>query len=1037
MGHSSCVGSIACSPDGKTVLSGSWDNTLKLWDAASGKLIRTFTGHSSGVYSVAYSPDGKTVLSGSGDSTLKLWDVTSGKEIRTFAGHTRSVSSVAYSPDGKTIISGADDKTLKIWDVASGKEIRTFTGFSSFISSITYSPDCKTILSASAGLLILWDVSSGKKIRTFTGHSGGVSSVAYSPDGKTVLSGATDRTIKLWDVSSGREIRTFTGHSGYVQAVAYSPDGRTVLSGSWDNTLKLWDVENGKEIRTFTGHTRDIKSVAFSPDGKTVMSGANDNTLKFWDVASGKEIRTCNGHFDDVSSVAYSPDGLTFLSGAFDNTLKLWDAASGKLIRTCTGHTGRVFAVAFSPDGKTVLSGAEDKTMKLWNVPTGKEIRTFTGHSGSVLSVAYSPDGKTVLSGSNDTMIKLWDIASGKVIRTFMGNLDSVTSVAYSPDGKTVLSGLYGANDDKKMKLWDVASGKLIRTFPVPVNSDVWNVAYSPDGKTVLSGLSGDVLKLWDVASGKEIRTFIGHSYIVSSVAFSPDGKNILSGSFDNTLKLWDVASGKEIRAFTGHSGYVQSVAYSPDGKTVLSGSTDGTIYQWDVSTGALLTGSIASNNGDWLTWTPEGFFAGTDWATHNLVHFVDGINVIGIDQVYDVYYRPDLVAAKAAGKDISEYTKNLDLASLLNNGGFPPLVEIVSPSTGPVNARDITVRLRVTDQGGGVGKITVFNGDSPVVLSDGSGRGIKVVESNKPITTGKVYEYEALLTLRAGANTISLAAYNKNNTIESRRAFVDLQYGSAIVAKPSLYILAVAVQKYRDHDLQLKYTVEDAKAIIAAFQKQTGNLYQKVSVMPLFDEAVTREGFGKAFDDLAGQVKSDDVFVLYFAGHGVTNDKDGEYYFLPVNFRFNGMQSIVDQGISKTDIMANIVKIPAQKSLLLFDTCNSGSFLSAPGSRGIAEKTAVDRLIKGVGRAMIVASASDQVALEGYESHGVFTFALLQALSGAADTGQTGYVTIKSLSTYVESAVPDLTYNKWGYEQVPQSWLPNQDFPVAGAGNK
>ncbi|MBC5797544.1 trypsin-like peptidase domain-containing protein [Sphaerospermopsis sp. LEGE 00249] len=282
-GHSSLVRSVAFSPDGQTLASGSYDNTIKLWDVATGKSIATLTGHSYLVNSVAFSPDGKTLASGSGDDTIKLWDVATGKSIATLTGHSEWVNSVAFSPDGKTLASGSLDNTIKLWDVATGKSIATLTGHSSRVISVAFSPDGKTLASGSFDNTIkLWDVPTGKSIATLTGHSDGVSSVAFSPDGKTLASGSFDNTIKLWDVATGREIATLTGHSTLVISVAFSPDGKTLAFGSHDNTIKLWDVATGKSIATLTGHSESVYSVAFSPDGKTLVSGSGDGTIKIW-----------------------------------------------------------------------------------------------------------------------------------------------------------------------------------------------------------------------------------------------------------------------------------------------------------------------------------------------------------------------------------------------------------------------------------------------------------------------------------------------------------------------------------------------------------------------------------------------------------------------------------------------------------------------------------------------------------------------------------------------------------------------------------
>jgi WD40 repeat protein len=479
--HSSIVLSVAFSPDGKTIATGSFDNTVKLWNL-EGKELQTFKGHSNSVLSVAFSPDGKTIASGSKDNTVKLWNLE-GKELQTFKGHSNSVWSVAFSPDGKTIASGSKDNTVKLWNLE------------------------------------------GKELQTFKGHSSSVLRVAFSPDGKTIVTGSDDNTIKLWNLE-GKELQTFKGSSS-VWSVAFSPDGKTIVTGSFDNTVKLWNLE-GKELQTFKGHSSGVSSVAFSPDGKTIVTGSFDNTVKLWNL-EGKELQTFKGHSSRVSSVAFSPDGKTIASGSFDSTVKLWNL-EGKELQTFKGSSS-VWSVAFSPDGKTITTGSDDNTVKLWSIE-GKELQTFKGHSFSVLSVAFSPDGKTIASGSFDSTVKLWNL-EGKELQTFKGHSNSVLSVAFSPDGKTIATG----SSDNTVKLWNL-EGKELQTFKGHSNS-VLSVAFSPDGKTIASGSFDNTVKLWNL-EGKELQTFKGSSS-VWSVAFSPDGKTIASGSSDNTFKLWNL----------------------------------------------------------------------------------------------------------------------------------------------------------------------------------------------------------------------------------------------------------------------------------------------------------------------------------------------------------------------------------------------------------------------------------------------------------------------------------------------------------------
>ena len=207
-------------------------------------LLSTLTGHSSIVSSVAFSPDGHTLASGSFDQTIKLWNLATGEELCTFKEHTNYVTSVAFSPNGQTLASGSWDKTIKLWDVASGKQLRTHKRHKTVVASVAFSPNGKTLACGSWDHTIkLWNLASGKQLRTLTGHTSEVSSVAFSPNGKTLASGSWDKTIKLWNLATGQELRTLTEHTSEVTSVAFSPDGQTLASGSWDKTIKIWEIK--------------------------------------------------------------------------------------------------------------------------------------------------------------------------------------------------------------------------------------------------------------------------------------------------------------------------------------------------------------------------------------------------------------------------------------------------------------------------------------------------------------------------------------------------------------------------------------------------------------------------------------------------------------------------------------------------------------------------------------------------------------------------------------------------------------------------
>lgn len=586
--HTGSIGSLKFSHNRKMLASGSDDGTIKIRDAATGKLIKSFTAHQTGVISLAFSHDDKIIASGgsSDDNMVKLWDVATGKLIKTFPRHKLAVVSIAFSHDSKILASGSGDKTLKFWDVNKGKEIRSFIGDQKRVITVAFSRDSKILASGGAdGNIKLWDVAKGKLIKSFLADSDRVISLAFSPDNKTLASGSADTRIKIWDFNTKKPItqplKTLIGHHEWVRAVVFSRDGKMLVSSSDDKTIKLWDVATEKEIKTFTGHTSYVSALALSDENKTIASGSFDKTIRLWNLTN-KLVQRLTNHKDRVNTVAFSPDSKLLVSGSADQNIKLWDVTTGKLITTLPKHHSQsVRTVVFSPDGKILASSSEDKKIKLWDVKKGQEIRTLTGHKDEVRNVAFSPDNKILASssGSEEKMIKLWNIANGKEIKTLPGHTDGVSGIAFSPDGKMLASG----SGDKTVKLWNVATGNEIKTFKGHINW-ITSVAFSPNGKMIASGAgTGDnSIKLWDVATGKEIKTF-KHTKWVKTVAFSPDGKMIVSGSGDHSIKLWDVDTGKEIATLNEHKAPIQRVAFSRDGKTLASGSDDKTIILWNL----------------------------------------------------------------------------------------------------------------------------------------------------------------------------------------------------------------------------------------------------------------------------------------------------------------------------------------------------------------------------------------------------------------------------------------------------------------------
>lgn len=497
--YGNSIRSVIFSPDRNTLVSANSsysqkDYTMTSWDVNTGELKTTLEGHTGPITSMAFSSDGKTLVTSSWDRSVRIWDVATGDNKYTFKKHTDGVKKIIFYPKSNIFAAvGYNRSGVYEWDIATG----SFLGEAAIpvTSNSTFSPNGSLIAIANYNNLSLWDFESKEKLFELTSHTNdiGTPTIAFSPDGQTLVSGG-DGELFFWDVMTGARKLSIPGHTTYLNGLAISPNNRTVATGG-RNVIHFWDISTGEYKRTLYEHGEKNWTMAFSPDGQSLASEIGWS-IRIWNLNHGVPIATLKGYPGNsasgygVISIAYSPDGRYLASASSDGTVQLWYL--GRTHKgTLSGHKEGLWDIAFSPDSRYLVSGSLDDTVRLWDVENEELITTFIGHTADVRSVAYSPKGNLIASGSKDSSVILWDVSTGKQIRQLFGHPSWVSSVAFSPNGETLAS---VGDRDNLIRLWDVPSGEPLP----PLSGQYSRISFSADGRNFVSMSSDGTALVWD-----------------------------------------------------------------------------------------------------------------------------------------------------------------------------------------------------------------------------------------------------------------------------------------------------------------------------------------------------------------------------------------------------------------------------------------------------------------------------------------------------------------------------------------------------------
>lgn len=516
-------------------------NTVYLWDAATGKELRKLSQGLLMAYPFALTPNGKVLVSASrqrvADSILRLWDATSGKLLQQLEDSLRPALVLAIAPDGKTLAAGCDDGNIRLWDVAEGKFLRKLSGHEQGVAFLVFAADSQTLASSGhEGVVRVWDVKTGKNVSMARAALFG-RSMAFAPDGK-VLAVGSGLLLFLMDTASGKMLKQWRAHDNSINALAYSADGKLLASAGIGGPIRIWDPKTGTEIaKQPSGHREQITRVFLFPDGKTVVSSSADNTIRVWNVAAAKE----DGCYDVFAlrgqCVALAPDGGQLATGHKDGSIHFLDTATGKEItslKPLAKPGTRIHAVAYSPDG-TLLATGQGNLIAVHAWPSAKVMQQIKIPK-SAAQLIFSPDGKW-LAANLTTTVQIYETATGRSLESFGPEQMLVGFVAYSPDGRTVAAG-----DGGGIGVWELASSSLrMRLADVPP-IDIRTAAFSPDGSLLAAGGSDGIIRFWDVRAAKVIHE-LPHQAGVTHLAWSIDGKVLVGGSADANVLVWNVAN--------------------------------------------------------------------------------------------------------------------------------------------------------------------------------------------------------------------------------------------------------------------------------------------------------------------------------------------------------------------------------------------------------------------------------------------------------------------------------------------------------------
>lgn len=1025
------------------------ERSLKIWELQSRRLIRTIDANVLGSTGwLDITSDGKYMVTPHSDGSLHIIDLETGGFVRSIAKDLGENPSLTITPNGQDVVTGRRDGILQLWNLETGQLRLQFGDPSAKIKGayVVALPDGSGILVPyQDGTVKQWSLSTGREVRAFAIDA---IDLAAAPDGHRFISRDV-RSIKIWNLATGQLERNIEGVDWGPGGMHIDRLGKHIFVdvGAKDHTkdegkIEIREFETGKLVRTLNVGIGKGRSFAVSDDGRRLVQGSVYAAITVWDTETGQLLDRFGFGRAQERAAAFTSDGHGLVVILDDGTIQVWNPATGELVRLLQ-RSDAIQACDYwkqgtliTGDRHAVCADSENPSPRVWDVDTGKFLGLFEdlekpvpkGIRTPVLSV--TKDGRYLFSSNygadknnadpGGQIVRQWDVKSGRIVRRLQ-HAGAVSAIGVSLDGRHVLT------HDGQLRLWSVADGKLLKSI-------AW-VGKIPQGGITFVGNTIRIMEANRVAvlDRRSLRPIKEQSHNITTrrLALTADGTRLATVFFYNTwkLELWDLENGTLLRSFKGLPTSPRfdlgDVEISPGGTRIVVPGMPTGIGVWDAESGDLLmtaySGQLAQKKGsvprgEWLTITPEGFFAASSPRAAELASVVRGAQPYSVEQMWQSLFSPDLVREKLGGdtdKEVERAAAFMDLGKVLDSGRAPRVV-VTSHPTGTSTADEIiAMEAVVADQGGGIGRVEWrVNGVTAAVTPNTGTRDPENTLSQQ-------------LALDAGENTIEVIAYNAPNLLASPPVATTVRFtGSIDTVKPKLHVLAIGINDYVDRGWTppgadkatafppLNLAVSDAVAFSAALKTAGAGQYAEVTVTEAMDKDATVAGLEERITRMAAGIHPRDTFVLFAAAHGTS--VNGRFFLIPQDYD-GGTNPVAlqERAIGQDRLQEWVVnRIKAKRAILLLDTCESGALVSGfarSRTEVPASEAAIGRLHEATGRPVLTAAAEGKSAFEGYQGYGIFTWTLLDALKNGDRNGN-GSIELSELVAHVRNGVPQIS---------------------------